>query len=31
MFCMKDFVVEALRSIAELMIYGDQNDPTFFE
>ncbi|KAM0901833.1 hypothetical protein ACQ4PT_019699 [Festuca glaucescens] len=27
----KDFVVEALRSIAELMIYGDQNDPTFFD
>ncbi|KAL5216722.1 hypothetical protein ABZP36_008123 [Zizania latifolia] len=27
----KDFVVEALRSIAELMIYGDQHDPSYFE
>ncbi|KAK7291852.1 hypothetical protein RIF29_07338 [Crotalaria pallida] len=27
----KDFVIEALRSIAELITYGDQNDPTFFE
>ncbi|CAM0904983.1 unnamed protein product [Alopecurus aequalis] len=27
----KDFVVEALRSIAELMIYGDQHDPSFFD
>ncbi|KAM3366783.1 hypothetical protein ACQJBY_015856 [Aegilops geniculata] len=27
----KEFVVEALRSIAELMIYGDQHDPLFFE
>ncbi|KAF8688275.1 hypothetical protein HU200_042328 [Digitaria exilis] len=27
----KDFVIEALRSIAELMIYGDQHDPSFFE
>ncbi|XP_006652159.3 protein TRANSPARENT TESTA 9 [Oryza brachyantha] len=27
----KDFVVEALRSIAELMIYGDQHDPAYFE
>ncbi|KQJ82044.1 protein TRANSPARENT TESTA 9 isoform X1 [Brachypodium distachyon] len=27
----KDFVVEALRSIAELMIYGDQHDASFFE
>lgn len=27
----KDFVVEALRSIAELITYGDQHDPTFFE
>uniref|UniRef100_A0A0D9W399 FPL domain-containing protein n=1 Tax=Leersia perrieri TaxID=77586 RepID=A0A0D9W399_9ORYZ len=26
-----DFVVEALRSIAELMIYGDQHDPAYFE
>uniref|UniRef100_A0A0E0P700 FPL domain-containing protein n=1 Tax=Oryza rufipogon TaxID=4529 RepID=A0A0E0P700_ORYRU len=26
-----DFVVEALRSIAELMIYGDQHDPSYFE
>lgn len=28
---MKDFVIEALRSIAELVTYGDQNDPSFFE
>ncbi|RVX07824.1 Protein CLEC16A-like [Vitis vinifera] len=28
---MKDFVVEALRSIAELITYGDQHDPAFFE
>ncbi|XP_057981362.1 protein TRANSPARENT TESTA 9 isoform X2 [Malania oleifera] len=27
----KDFVIEALRSIAELITYGDQHDPTFFE
>ena len=27
----KDTVVEALRSIAELMIWGDQHDPSFFE
>ncbi|KAL6660439.1 hypothetical protein ACP70R_001985 [Stipagrostis hirtigluma subsp. patula] len=27
----KDFVIEALRSIAELMIYGDQHDQSFFE
>ncbi|KAJ1270295.1 hypothetical protein BS78_06G043000 [Paspalum vaginatum] len=27
----KDFVIEALRSIAELMIYGDQHDSSFFE
>ncbi|XP_034699301.1 protein TRANSPARENT TESTA 9 isoform X4 [Vitis riparia] len=27
----KDFVVEALRSIAELITYGDQHDPAFFE
>ncbi|KAJ6840358.1 uncharacterized protein M6B38_310315 [Iris pallida] len=27
----KDFVIEALRSIAELVTYGDQNDPSFFE
>ncbi|KEH32539.1 hypothetical protein MTR_4g127210 [Medicago truncatula] len=27
----KDFVIEALRSIAELMTYGDQNDPSYFE
>ncbi|XP_042497689.1 protein TRANSPARENT TESTA 9 isoform X1 [Macadamia integrifolia] len=27
----KDFVIEALRSIAELVTYGDQNDPAFFE
>ena len=31
MFVIKDFVIEALRSIAELMIYGDQHDPSFFE
>jgi protein CLEC16A len=31
MFVVKDFVIEALRSIAELMIYGDQHDPSFFE
>ncbi|XP_058113626.1 protein TRANSPARENT TESTA 9-like isoform X3 [Magnolia sinica] len=27
----KDHVIEVLRSIAELLIYGDQHDPTFFE
>ncbi|XP_038699375.1 protein TRANSPARENT TESTA 9 isoform X2 [Tripterygium wilfordii] len=27
----KDFVVEALRSIAELITYGDQHDANFFE
>ncbi|XP_051150372.1 protein TRANSPARENT TESTA 9 isoform X2 [Andrographis paniculata] len=27
----KDFVIEALRSIAELITYGDQHDPTYFE
>ncbi|XP_048423754.1 protein TRANSPARENT TESTA 9-like isoform X1 [Pyrus x bretschneideri] len=27
----KDFVIEALRSIAELITYGDQHDSTFFE
>ncbi|KAL8153457.1 hypothetical protein V2J09_011217, partial [Rumex salicifolius] len=27
----KDFVVEALRSIAELVTYGDQHDSTFFD
>ncbi|KAK6944580.1 LOW QUALITY PROTEIN: CLEC16A/TT9, N-terminal, partial [Dillenia turbinata] len=27
----KDFVIEALRSIAELMTYGDQHGPNFFE
>ncbi|XP_068326196.1 protein TRANSPARENT TESTA 9-like isoform X3 [Pyrus communis] len=27
----KDFVVEALRSIAELITYGDQHDSAFFE
>ncbi|AQK43067.1 protein TRANSPARENT TESTA 9 isoform X1 [Zea mays] len=27
----KEFVIEALRSIAELMIYGDQHDALFFE
>ncbi|KAK6942034.1 CLEC16A/TT9, N-terminal [Dillenia turbinata] len=27
----KDFVIEALRSIAELITYGDQHDPNFFE
>ncbi|XP_029125832.1 protein TRANSPARENT TESTA 9 isoform X2 [Cajanus cajan] len=27
----KGFVVEALRSIAELITYGDQHDPSFFE
>ncbi|XP_010276705.1 PREDICTED: uncharacterized protein LOC104611385 isoform X2 [Nelumbo nucifera] len=27
----KDFVIEALRSVAELVTYGDQHDPTFFE
>ena len=28
---MKDLVVEALRSIAEILTYGDQHDPSFFE
>ncbi|KFK40296.1 hypothetical protein AALP_AA3G356800 [Arabis alpina] len=27
----KDLVVEALRSIAEILTYGDQHDPLFFE
>ncbi|CAA7388074.1 unnamed protein product [Spirodela intermedia] len=27
----KDFVIEALRSLAELVTYGDQHDPSFFE
>ncbi|KAF3583797.1 hypothetical protein F2Q69_00027358 [Brassica cretica] len=27
----KDFVVEALRSIAEILTYGDHHDPSFFE
>lgn len=27
----KDFVIEALRSIAELITYGDQHNPSFFE
>ncbi|XP_022636187.1 uncharacterized protein LOC106761988 isoform X3 [Vigna radiata var. radiata] len=27
----KDFVIEALRSIAELITYGDQHDPSFFD
>ncbi|XP_019442736.1 PREDICTED: uncharacterized protein LOC109347374 [Lupinus angustifolius] len=27
----KDFVIEALRSIAELITYGDQHDRSFFE
>ncbi|XP_078435327.1 CLEC16A-like protein isoform X2 [Wolffia australiana] len=27
----KDFVIEALRSLAELITYGDQHDPSFFE
>ncbi|KAH6794191.1 CLEC16A-like protein [Perilla frutescens var. hirtella] len=27
----KDFVIEALRSIAELITYGDQHDPAYFE
>ncbi|XWS73298.1 hypothetical protein CRYUN_Cryun02cG0116300 [Craigia yunnanensis] len=27
----KDFVIEALRSIAELLTYGDQHDSSFFE
>lgn len=27
----RDVVVEALRSIAELMIWGDQHEPKFFE
>ncbi|CAK9171574.1 unnamed protein product, partial [Ilex paraguariensis] len=27
----KDFVIEALRSIAELITYGDQHDAAFFE
>ncbi|XP_057818483.2 protein TRANSPARENT TESTA 9 isoform X2 [Cryptomeria japonica] len=28
---LKDFVIETLRSIAELVTYGDQHDPSFFE
>ncbi|XP_010526377.1 PREDICTED: uncharacterized protein LOC104803958 isoform X2 [Tarenaya hassleriana] len=27
----KDFVVEALRSISEILTYGDQHDPSYFE
>lgn len=30
-FVAKDFVIEALRSIAELITYGDQHDSNFFE
>ncbi|CAK9171573.1 unnamed protein product [Ilex paraguariensis] len=30
-YIMKDFVIEALRSIAELITYGDQHDTAFFE
>jgi protein CLEC16A len=28
---LKDLVIEALRSIAEILTYGDQHDPLFFE
>lgn len=28
---MKDSVIEVLRSIAELVTYGDQHDPSIFE
>lgn len=27
----KDYVIETLRSMAELLIWGDQHDPSFFE
>ncbi|KAL4341766.1 hypothetical protein GQ457_08G002480 [Hibiscus cannabinus] len=27
----KDFVIEALRSMAEVLTYGDQHDPSFFD
>ena len=27
----RDFVIEALRSIAKLLTHGDQHDPSFFE
>ena len=27
----KDLIVEVLRSVAELMIWGDQHNPAFFE
>lgn len=30
-YSMKDLVIEMLRSIAELMTYGDQHDPSYFE
>ena len=30
-YIVKDFVIEALRSIAELITYGDQHDASFFE
>lgn len=30
-FFLKDFVIEALRSIAELITYGDQHNSGFFE
>lgn len=30
-YTMKDLVIEMLRSIAELMTYGDQHDPSYFE
>ncbi|KAG6529824.1 hypothetical protein ZIOFF_012038 [Zingiber officinale] len=31
MFFMKDSVIEVLRSLAELVTYGDQHDPSIFE
>ncbi|KAK9099782.1 hypothetical protein Scep_023212 [Stephania cephalantha] len=31
LFAARDYVIEALRSMAEIVTYGDQHDPTFFE
>lgn len=30
-FLLKNFVIEALRSISELIAYGDQHDSNYFE
>lgn len=28
---LQDYLVETIRSMAELLIWGDQHDPAFFE